>query len=657
MASIATENVKLGEEKRAQEYHEKEIMLSGEQEEHKRRNAQNVLNQLKMVVVEGEIPGTEALSDACLKAEQLLIEQAQSPSIDPETRKLLEDIAQLCGSAKQVARHNDLGDRLNRIAEETKKALAAAGKAGASSVPAASVAASKQVVDLIATWRPLFLLLVRSKDFRVLIVDAIKISQRIFGRHTEGLGEKTEQKFLEGENVVQIAKEVGQEAKANSKDSQTGEYQVAVTDEEWNQIQDDFFRVLRTLSSQPNYQEGVQWLFNLLDLAYDQLKAPVAGKATIEIHAQRARAETADLIGSIAGKEVFESWVASLKNLVGRFETDERTKQFLKEFREFILKTKDAANVNKEEYKRKGRELISQGRELIKELKYSEEVDAFFNLSNELATNIRNDETMTVLSHHAGIVASDLSFVDKEGSVQVDMEMLGKLREVIVPVLAESLKYIPLPKIEDSNESRDYWVDNIVLCGYDIIPDNVRFQIQSDSQLSLRDAKTQHSDTRLVITLAKIRTELKNLEFFYHKKTFPELTEQGRATVRIGGAGATLKLVFAVQQNADDKVPKLTEGYADFHISKMEIDFDKKSLTHDILVPLMTGMWNLQIQAQIEKAVEDNLTSIINNIADKLTSSLVAINRPFMAGVDQLRDVVGQKEFAKAYQNRIEKLE
>jgi hypothetical protein len=657
MASIATENIKLGEEQRKQEEREIEVCLSGEQEEQKRRNAHNILNQLRVALVEGEMPGTEALTDVCLKAEQLLLQQAQSPSIDPETRKLLEDIAQLIGSTKQVARHNDLGDRLNRIAEETKKALAKGGQAAALGAPAAAVSATKQAIAFIETWRSLFPLLVRSKDFRVLIVDSINIANRVFGRHTEGL-DQTEQKFLEGEKVTDIAQEVGQQVKENAKDTSSGEYQVDITDQEMNQIQDDFFRVLQTLSLHSNYLEGVKWLFDLLDLAYDQLKVPVEGKVAVtEIHAERARAETEELMATIAGRKTFYHWLDSLKTLVQKIENDQQTKQFLKEFQEFILKTKEAATISKEEYKQKGRELLNRGRDLIKQYKYADELDDFFKQSNKLINNIRNEETIAVLRNHAGIVASDLSFVDKEGTVQVDLEMLGKLRDVIIPVLADSLKYIPLPKIEDSNENRDYWVDSIVLCGYDVIPENVRFQIQSDSQVSLREAQTQHSDTRLEITLAKIRTELKNLEFFYHKKTFPELTEHGRATVRFGGDGATLKLVFSVEQNIDDKVPKLKEGYADFHISKMDIEFDKKSLTHDILVPLMTGMWNLQIQAQIEKAVEDNLTALINNIADKLTSALVSINRPFLTGVNQLREVIGQKEFSQAYQNRMQKLE
>jgi len=92
----------------------------------------------------------------------------------------------------------------------------------------------------------------------------------------------------------------------------------------------------------------------------------------------------------------------------------------------------------------------------VQDKKYEDELNNLFDCANTLMENIQNDEFVTVLRHHAGLVADELSYLDTEGRVQVDTEMLAKLRSVIVPVLAESLKYIPIPRIEDSNDNRDY---------------------------------------------------------------------------------------------------------------------------------------------------------------------------------------------------------
>jgi len=285
------------------------------------------------------------------------------------------------------------------------------------------------------------------------------------------------------------------------------------------------------------------------------------------------------------------------------------------------------------------------------------ELNDFINSANTLIENIQNDEFVTVLRFHAGLVADDLSYHDTEGRVQVDTEMLGKLRSVIAPILAETLKYIPVPRIEDSNDKRDYWVDNIILCGYDVIPNNLRFQIESDSNVSLRDIETQKSYTKMIITLKEIRTELKNMEFFYHKKTFPEMTEHGRVTLRLTGDGATLKMIFEIKQDLEDKVPKLEEGEVHFQIHKMDIEFDKGSLNHDILVPMLTTMMKNQIQLQIENEIESSLKILVKTIGDQLTASIVQINRPFMTGFDKVRGMIKETEVVQVNEKRKAKLE
>jgi len=300
---------------------------------------------------------------------------------------------------------------------------------------------------------------------------------------------------------------------------------------------------------------------------------------------------------------------------------------------------------------------VSSGRELVQEFKYRYEVDDFLERTQELFDNIQKDEFVSVLRHHAGLIAEDLFYVDTEGHNQIDFEMIGNLRDVVVPVLAETFKYIPVPRIERSDKNRAYWVDNIVLCGYDVLPDNVRFQIESDSEVSIRDIETKKSNTRMIITLSKIRTELKNLDFYYEKKTMPTLTEGGRVTLRLGGDGATLSFTFEVEQNQEDKVPRLVEGEVHFNIHKLDIEFDKESLKHDVLVPIMTTMFKQQIQTEIEGGVERSFKKMMKPIGEQLMGALSKVNRPILSGVSKVRDVVKGSQVGQVYEKRREKLE
>jgi len=375
-------------------------------------------------------------------------------------------------------------------------------------------------------------------------------------------------------------------------------------------------------------------------------------------HALCAQKETKELIASFSGKESLDGFIESLYRVVEKVDQDERSRRFLSELREFILSTKSSEYVKQEEFKQRTSRLANEARDIAEEYKYANEVEQFLNSAEELMRNIRNDEYVEVLRHHAGLVADDLSFVDTAGNVQLDVDMLGKIRDVLLPMLAESLKYIPIPRIESSDKSRDYWVDNIVLCGYDVLPDHIRVQLESDNDVSIRDIETKHSYTKLIITLGQIRTELKDLDFYYKRKSFPEMVDSGRMSIRVGGVrGATLKLTFRVEQSPSDKLPKFQEGSASFDIEKFDITFDKNSINHDVLLPMISQLFKAKIQQLIESEVENSLGKLLGGLGDQLSMALATVNRPLVSGLDQLRKVGKSNEFAQTFEKRQQKLE
>jgi len=375
----------------------------------------------------------------------------------------------------------------------------------------------------------------------------------------------------------------------------------------------------------------------------------------VETHVKRVQLEAKELVATFAGRESFDQFEVNLKQLIDVFDKNPEWKQYLQELRELILTTKSEEEVKSEEFKQRSKNLANRGRTLIQELKDRDELDNFLNSSNELIENIKNDEYVKILREQAGIVTSDLSFVDTQGTLQIDTDMLSKLQNVLLPVLAESLKYIPLPRIESNDRNREFWLDNVTLCGFDIIPENIHFGLESDTSLSLKDLESKGSHTRLLIRLDKFRTELKDMKFFYKKKTFPELMDSGIVTFRIGGEGARLNLVFTIDQKLGD-VPRLVDGYADFHIREMDIEFDKSTLTHDVLVPMLTTMFKLQIKTHIEKLVENALSPIVQKLNDQLTQTLGAINRPILGGIEKAKEAMKASELSQVYNKRREKL-
>jgi hypothetical protein len=235
--------------------------------------------------------------------------------------------------------------------------------------------------------------------------------------------------------------------------------------------------------------------------------------------------------------------------------------------------------------------------------------------------------------------------------------VLSKLQSVLLPVLADALKYIPVPRVYSCDKHLEFWLEKIVLCSYDIIQDNIRFHLETDSELSLRDIEVKETQSFLVIELNRLLTELKNVEFFYHKKTFPEIEDGGLVTFRERGEGSRLTITYNVAQGPEDKLPRIVEGKASFDISNLEIEFDTDTLRHPVLVPMLTSMFKLQIKQQIEYQVEKNLTNWMNNLGDMITNAVAQTNRPVLSGFDAARKVIKSSQLGQMYEKRREKLE
>jgi len=202
-----------------------------------------------------------------------------------------------------------------------------------------------------------------------------------------------------------------------------------------------------------------------------------------------------------------------------------------------------------------------------------------------------------------------------------------------------------------------FWLDQIVLCSYDIIPENIQFHLETDTEFSFQDIQVQSTHTQLVIKLNRFRTELKDIEFYYKKKTFPEFEDTGRVTFRIKGEGANLTLTFNLEQGEKDKLPKIKEGKADFDISDLEIEFDKKTIHHTLLVPMLTSLFKPQMKLQLEKQVENNLGGFMSKLGDLVMDNISQANRPFLSGLDYAKKTIKSSNVGQVYQKRREKLE
>jgi len=140
----------------------------------------------------------------------------------------------------------------------------------------------------------------------------------------------------------------------------------------------------------------------------------------------------------------------------------------------------------------------------------------------------------------------DLLF-DSEGSLKFKPELWSDIRKVILPTLIEQVGYIPIPRVEYSDDSLDLVVENLTLQGRNLFPNIVQLEAHNFAKFSPYNAIKDEHNHRMTLTLEQIQADMRDVAFYYHKKTgLPKMKDSGLADVLLGGEGLTVRILLSL---------------------------------------------------------------------------------------------------------------
>ncbi|KAG5220001.1 hypothetical protein IMY05_C4702000500 [Salix suchowensis] len=146
-----------------------------------------------------------------------------------------------------------------------------------------------------------------------------------------------------------------------------------------------------------------------------------------------------------------------------------------------------------------------------------------------------------------------------EGSLKFKPQLWNDIRKVIVPTLVDKVGYVPIPRIEYTDENLDLVVENLTLSGRNLFPNVVSFEAHNFVKFSpynaIRD-ESHHEFTasfpRVKLTLGQIQADMRDVAFYFRKKSgIPKLMDSGLADVVLGGNGLTLYILIEPKAVAD----------------------------------------------------------------------------------------------------------
>jgi len=641
-----------------------------EEREREAIQTRDKVTQVTDALREGKLPSTEQVTKTIESVQSSDVLHGSAHGMSPLGKKVLADTEKLLDSTRRLFEEKNVGDELQNVIYYGGKSTKDLGTSA--TVPAdlknkvSKEASASQSLVQDAVQKTLIIpqLLMSSSEFRKLINDVHSILQEALlqgvpGKEvqTSGVGsdqEKTIQEAKEEtaqqarESTYPVAKEAANITGTHVKDFSEGNkgfqetatggakelathFKNKVTRYQLNEEQRDilverFKKVILETQSRPEYQEVLEDLVNIISQLGDKSKSVTdhavstaktqAGGATDKTDLQIAQENAKRLIENFANHKSLDPLINSLRDLGNNVQRDGELKSYLSELKQFVLSSlRDRQFVEETDYIEHGSRLIDRGRHLLLE-RYSDDTQRVADETIAFNRALQDDTLTSQWSSDFETLVNDL-FLDERGQPTIKFELLKDFSKIL-KVVGEKMKYIPLPRIENSDEEYDYIFDNIVLYLAEILPKHLHVSFTADINLA-RDENNVLENTAF-IEISKINADARNIAFYYKKKKgLINMVDVGLVDFSIPKNGLTIKLKILLNP------PNEANPALDIRVLEADTTIDELKLRlhdtkHDFLYTLLAPIVEMRLKKQLANMISEKMVKSVEYIKENVVT-------------------------------------
>jgi hypothetical protein len=386
--------------------------------------------------------------------------------------------------------------------------------------------------------------------------------------------------------------------------------------------------LLRRFNGTPQFQTGLTALiqtFNDLE-RYSRAKVKTTPHAKSKItNADKMFGEIRALLNPYAPNKDLGVIITGFNRMFEDIRADQRRSTYFSELRLFLdtLMTspeymdEDTAVYQIEDF-------IDRGREMFSDYRYRSETRMLLDNLRMMYYNISTDPNLVNLKTKTQALIEDFMWVDESGRMQVNTELMGEMRHVLLPILMESMQKLRLPVIEGTTKKMDFRVEDMVFSTYDLLPENVKLKTKNKAHLkSERTGRpvvhAPHlNHAAVTFKLHHLQTRMDNIRYWFRRNSFPKVEDAGLVDVGIVGGGFNLKIKTMLRTTSS--TPKFTVSAIKVRIDRLDVRFHDAK--YDWLLNAGTKLFRKRIQRQMELQIENKLREYSLRIEKALNRAL-----------------------------------
>jgi hypothetical protein len=391
-------------------------------------------------------------------------------------------------------------------------------------------------------------------------------------------------------------------------------------DEEFPQERRDQFiwrmkKVVTECQSHPSYQEAISWFLSSIEAYFSQAKTvgtnqsnTAKGLFSNDPVLNQAWKELRVLLERFAGGRSLDGIFGAIEKLWNDGRDDQEFRSWWKRADEFVRKTLlEPGFILSPQFSSQSQAIFhDQAREFF-DVRYKDHRDLLSNEGQEWVNGWTTDPLNKRLTDNWATLVKDLLLNDN-GNLTWKPMLWHDIRKVILPSLIEQVGYVPIPRIEYTDDKMDLVIENLTLQGRNLFPNIIEVAAQTYMKMSPYSAIKDESHHTMTVTLSQIQADMRDVTFYYKKKTgFAKLKDSGLADVFLGGNGITATVTINNNTSSSKASKKSLFQVKSVHVKVDALKFSIRDSRHDLLYktlrPLATGL----IKKQVAKAIEDGI--------------------------------------------------
>jgi hypothetical protein len=364
-------------------------------------------------------------------------------------------------------------------------------------------------------------------------------------------------------------------------------------------------KVIIECQKHDDYQDAIRWLLDEAEryASYGQTAAghgKERGSAiTQDAALNAAMSELRTLLERFANNRSMSGIFDASNALIDDARRDDEFRNWFHRLNTYIRKVLlEAGFVLEDNCNREGHEILHSGRHFLDQ-KYKEHFDNLFDAIGKWFSAMGEDPLNKRFGEDWARLTHDLLF-DSEGSLKFKADLWSDIRNVILPTMVKQVGYVPIPRVEYTDDALDLVVENLVLQGRNLFPNVISMEAYNFLKFSPYDAIQDKRHHEITITLAQIQADMRDVALYFRKKTgFIKMRDSGIADVVLGGEGMTITIDLVSADKDRSSVFKVK----DVHVKVDSLKFSIRDSKHDMFYKTLKLIATAVVKKHIQKAV------------------------------------------------------